>query len=73
MVCQALLTGEVGEPILGRTAKVDALREVAAKLNITPADAIAVGDGANDLDMLAAAAAKTPDKPAAIFPRTSVM
>jgi phosphoserine phosphatase len=46
------LTGEVVEPILGKQAKVDALNEIAASLGITPADAIAVGDGANDLGML---------------------
>lgn len=46
------LTGEVAEPILGREAKVAALEEISARLGITPADAIAVGDGANDLGML---------------------
>ena len=49
---QGLLTGLVAEPILGRDAKVAALREMAARLGLTPADAIAVGDGANDLGML---------------------
>ena len=46
------LTGEVAEPILGKQAKVDALEEISARLGITPADTIAVGDGANDLGML---------------------
>lgn len=46
------LTGEVAEPILGRAAKADALNEIAARLGITQADAVAVGDGANDLDMI---------------------
>ena len=46
------LTGEVAEPILGRQAKVDALNEISGRLGITPAAAIAVGDGANDLGML---------------------
>src|SRR5690606_1418823 len=46
------LVGRVGEPILGKEAKAQALNEIAARLGITPADAIAVGDGANDLDML---------------------
>lgn len=46
------LTGRVAEPILGREAKVAALRSVAARLGITPAEAMAVGDGANDLGML---------------------
>ena len=49
------LTGEVRRPILGRGAKVAALEELAARLGISPADAIAVGDGANDLGMLARA------------------
>ena len=46
------LSGAVAEPILGKQAKVDALNEIATRLGITPADAIAVGDGANDLGML---------------------
>lgn len=46
------LTGEVREPILGREAKADALQDIAARLGLTPGDAIAVGDGANDLDMI---------------------
>ncbi len=46
------LTGEVAEPILGRSAKATALAEIAARRGLTPADAIAVGDGANDLDMI---------------------
>ena len=46
------LTGEVAEPILGKQAKVDALNEIAARLGITPDEAMAVGDGANDLGML---------------------
>ena len=39
-------------PILGREAKVEALRDITAARGLTPADAIAVGDGANDLGML---------------------
>lgn len=46
------LTGEVKEPILGQQAKVNALRRIAGTLALTPDDAIAVGDGANDLGML---------------------
>jgi len=46
------LTGEVSEPILGRAAKADALNDIASRLGLTAADAIAVGDGANDLDMI---------------------
>ncbi|MBV0892735.1 phosphoserine phosphatase SerB [Paracoccus sp. Z118] len=46
------LTGRVALPILGREAKVQALEEITAERGVTPADAIAVGDGANDLGML---------------------
>ena len=46
------LTGEVGRPILGREAKVQALREITGRLGLSPDDVIAVGDGANDLGML---------------------
>jgi phosphoserine phosphatase len=49
------LTGAVAQPILGREAKLAALKEEAAALGLTPADAIALGDGANDLDMIRAA------------------
>ncbi|MCW0016110.1 phosphoserine phosphatase SerB [Rhizobium sp. BT-226] len=47
-----ILSGFVAEPILGKQAKVDALNEIAARLGISPKEAIAVGDGANDLGML---------------------
>jgi len=47
------LTGEVREPILGRAAKQEALERIARDNNIDLADTIAVGDGANDLSMLA--------------------
>ncbi|MBW9062453.1 phosphoserine phosphatase SerB [Rhizobium herbae] len=46
------LTGTVAEPILGKQAKVDALVDISARLGISPAEALAVGDGANDLGML---------------------
>ncbi|MBU4432823.1 MAG: phosphoserine phosphatase SerB [Alphaproteobacteria bacterium] len=49
------LTGQVGEPILGKEAKLAALVEETAALGLTPADALAVGDGANDLAMIEAA------------------
>ena len=49
---QGVLLGTVGLPILGREAKVEALEEITAARGLTPADAIAVGDGANDLGML---------------------
>ncbi len=46
------LAGTVAEPILGRAAKAEALLEISARLGLQPSDAIAVGDGANDLDMI---------------------
>lgn len=51
------LTGQVAEPILGRAAKVQALEEISRRLGFTSNDAIAVGDGANDLGMLGHAGA----------------
>jgi phosphoserine phosphatase len=46
------LTGEVGTPILGREAKLAALEEAVAAQGISFAQALAVGDGANDLAMI---------------------
>ncbi len=46
------LTGHVTLPVLGREAKIEALQEITAARGLTPADVIAVGDGANDLGML---------------------
>jgi phosphoserine phosphatase len=51
----AMLTGAVGQPILGREAKLAALNQEAAAIGGAPADAIAMGDGANDLAMIKAA------------------
>ena len=51
------LSGEVARPILGREAKVEALVEITARLGITEAEVLAVGDGANDLGMLTRAGA----------------
>lgn len=50
-----MLTGLVGEPILGREAKLAALREEAAALGLSLTETLAVGDGANDLGMIEAA------------------
>lgn len=47
-----VLIGDVGRPILGKQAKVDALEQITARLGIAESDVIAVGDGANDLGML---------------------
>ncbi|MBP7000152.1 MAG: phosphoserine phosphatase SerB [Amaricoccus sp.] len=54
-VADGLLSGTVAEPILGRAAKRAALAAIAAQGGYAEADAVAVGDGANDLDMIAAA------------------
>ena len=57
LVADGRLTGKVAEPILGRAAKVQALQEISASLGIYVAEAMAVGDGANDLGMLGLAGA----------------
>lgn len=49
------LTGLVGEPILGREAKLAALNEEAAALGVPLSETLALGDGANDLAMIEAA------------------
>ena len=49
------LTGKVIEPILGQDAKLSALKEIAAAMELELDDTLAVGDGANDLPMLRAA------------------
>ncbi|MBO6897122.1 MAG: phosphoserine phosphatase SerB [Shimia sp.] len=51
------LTGDVGRPILGREAKVQALKEITERLGLAHDDVMAVGDGANDLGMLGLAGA----------------
>lgn len=48
----ASLTGDVGRPILGRAAKLEALDEFAARQGLGRSDALALGDGANDLAMI---------------------
>ncbi|MFT4959207.1 MAG: phosphoserine phosphatase [Paracoccaceae bacterium] len=52
LVESGVLTGKVEMPILGRAAKVDALEQITARLGLSDADVLAVGDGANDLGML---------------------
>ncbi len=52
---QGLLTGQVGEPILGRAAKLEALELEAADLGLEIDQTLAIGDGANDLAMIQAA------------------
>jgi len=51
----ARLLGRVGEPILGREAKLATLESEAAALGIGLGETLAVGDGANDLAMIKAA------------------
>jgi phosphoserine phosphatase len=51
----AALTGEVARPILGREAKRAALLEAIYDRRVGPENSIALGDGANDLDMIKAA------------------
>ncbi len=49
------ITGKVAQPILGKEAKLAALKHLSLVNGLTPADAITVGDGANDIPMLQAA------------------
>jgi len=48
------LTGQVIEPILGANAKLEALKDISAKLGLSREQTMGVGDGANDLPMLGA-------------------
>jgi phosphoserine phosphatase len=50
-----ILTGELRGPIVDRAGKAEALLRFAAVAGVPVARTIAVGDGANDIDMLAAA------------------
>jgi phosphoserine phosphatase len=54
-VADGRLTGRLSGPIVDRPGKAVALREFAAELGIPMRRTVAIGDGANDLDMLAAA------------------
>ena len=47
------LTGEVREPILGRAAKLATLTELREGFDVDNIDTLVVGDGANDLGMIA--------------------
>src|SRR6266536_793175 len=49
------LTGRLAGPVVDRSGKADALRRFAAEAGVPLSQAVAVGDGANDLDMIAAA------------------
>ncbi|MDB5805815.1 MAG: serB [Betaproteobacteria bacterium] len=54
-VADGKLTGLVEGPVIDADAKAAKLRETCALLGCEPAQAIAIGDGANDLKMMAAA------------------
>ena len=54
-VADGMLTGRLVGDIIDRPGKAVALRRFAEDAGIPVANTIAIGDGANDLDMLAAA------------------
>lgn len=54
-IFEGKLTGQVIAPIIDRAAKAEALRDFADLTGVTIAQTIAIGDGANDLDMIASA------------------
>ena len=49
------LTGNITGPVIDRAAKATALRDFAKRTGVAIEQTIAIGDGANDLDMIAAA------------------
>ncbi|HEY8441496.1 MAG TPA: phosphoserine phosphatase SerB [Xanthobacteraceae bacterium] len=55
MDTQQRLTGEVEEPIFARESKLAALINLRQRLHVRAEDTLAVGDGANDIEMLQAA------------------
>lgn len=50
-----VLTGNLTGELVDAARKATFLQEIAAKENISPAQVVAVGDGANDIDMLSVA------------------
>ncbi|HNE88299.1 MAG TPA: phosphoserine phosphatase SerB [Actinomycetota bacterium] len=54
-VADGVLTGRVIPPIVDRAGKAQALREFADEFGFALSRTVAIGDGANDLDMLATA------------------
>jgi len=54
-IVDGYLTGKVEGEIIDRAAKATALREFATQCNIELMNTVAIGDGANDLDMMALA------------------
>ena len=54
-IVEGVLTGGLIGPVVDRAAKADALREFAKASAVSIENTVAIGDGANDLDMMAAA------------------
>jgi len=54
-VADGRLTGRILGPVVDRAGKADALRRFAERAGVPLAATVAIGDGANDLDMLSAA------------------
>ena len=54
-IVEGVLTGGLIGPVVDRAAKAEALREFAEASAVSIENTVAIGDGANDLDMMAAA------------------
>ena len=54
-IIDGVLTGKLVGPVIDRAAKAVALREFAIASGVEIENTVAIGDGANDLDMMAAA------------------
>ena len=54
-IVEGVLTGGLIGQVVDRAAKAEALREFAADSAVSIENTVAIGDGANDLDMMAAA------------------
>jgi phosphoserine phosphatase len=54
-IADGKLTGRLSGPVIDRAGKAEALRRFAADAGVPLSQTVAVGDGANDLDMIAAA------------------
>ena len=55
LIRDGVVAGTVAEPILGREAKREALVSLCRELKLDLSESIAVGDGANDIEMIRAA------------------
>ena len=53
-VVDGVLSGRITGPIIDRAAKAAALQEFANRSGVAISNTVAIGDGANDIDMLAA-------------------